>query len=286
MPPEAPVGELPSDVAEALERLDELVAAFESHPDPEVGAAAAEMLRCVDAAHRSGLGRLLALAREAGLGERLGAEPEVRLLIDLYDLDEGGEQRRADAVLDTVRPYVESHGGRLEVVGAADGVVSVRLSGACQGCSGSAATLRHVVEGTLREAMPGFVRMEVVAPPVPSSFIPLTAIQERPRIRWHETIAAADVPPSSVQPLEVDGERVLVANVAGEHYAYRNACPGTPFPLDGGRVEDGVLTCPFHGCRFDLRGGRRLEVAGPGLGVVPIVVDGGRIRIGVLSRAA
>jgi nitrite reductase/ring-hydroxylating ferredoxin subunit/Fe-S cluster biogenesis protein NfuA len=283
MPPEA---QLAPDLAAALERLDELVAAFETHPDPAVQAAASEMLRCVDATHRAGLGRLVELVRDAGMERRLVEEPAVRLLVDLYDLAEGGEQGRADAVLDSVRPYVESHGGRLEVVAARDGVVTVRLSGACHGCSGSAATLRHVVEGTLRDAMPGFVRMEVVAPPAPSNFIPLTAIQERPRLRWHETIGADEVPPDGVRGLEVEGERVLVASVAGELYAYRNACPGTPFPLDAGLVEDGALICPFHGCRFDLRGGRRLDAPGPGLGVVPVAVEAGRVRIGVLSSAA
>ncbi len=85
----------------------------------------------------------------------------------------------------------------------------------------------------------------------------------------------------------VDGEPVLVASVqAGEAHAYRNACPGTPLPLEGGRVEDGVLVCSWHGCRFDLRGGRRVDADGPGLGVLPIAVEGGKVRIGSVQKVA
>ena len=51
-------------------------------------------------------------------------------------------------------------------------------------------------------------------------------------------------------------------------------------------VEGEILICPWHGCRFDLRGGRRILGEGPGLAVVPIAVDGGEVRIGVLTRVA
>jgi len=77
----------------------------------------------------------------------------------------------------------------------------------------------------------------------------------------------------------------LIANLAGELYAYRNACPGSPLPLDGSRVQGTVLQCPWHGCRFDLRGGKRLDGPGAGLGVMPIAVEGDDVRIGLLEGA-
>src|ERR687886_382252 len=96
---------LPPQVAGALERLDDLVQSFEQHPAPVVRQGAVDLLQCVDAIHRAGLRRLAQVLKAAELLERALAHPEVRLLFDLYDLGEGAERARADAVLDCVRPY-------------------------------------------------------------------------------------------------------------------------------------------------------------------------------------
>ena len=55
---------------------------------------------------------------------------------------------------------------------------------------------------------------------------------------------------------------------------------------ESARIDQGTLVCPWHGCRFDLRGGRRVDSSGAGLGVVPIAVDSGRVRIGVYEGPA
>lgn len=279
---------LPESVEAALRQLDDLVELFQRHPDPTVQARAIALLQCVDAVHRPGLRRLADLLQVAGLRRRALDDPEVGLLFDLYDLDQDGEQVRVEAVLDAaVRPYVESHGGRLEVVQVDAGVVTVRLSGACHGCAGSAATLHHLVEQSLRDAMPDFVRLEVDEPPprTPTNFIPLGSIAERPRLTWHPTVRLEQVPPGGMLGIEVVGEMVVLVDAGGDLYAYRDACPGTPFPLRGGRVELDAVICPWHGCRFAARGGRRLDNDGPGLGVVPVAVENGLVRIGVLGTA-
>jgi Fe-S cluster biogenesis protein NfuA len=49
----------------------------------------------------------------------------------------------------------------VELLGVDSGVVRLRLSGACSGCTASAQTLRDGVQEALREGFPGFGRMEV-----------------------------------------------------------------------------------------------------------------------------
>lgn len=173
-----PENALPTDLAAALERLDYLVCTFNEHPDPAVQERAVALLQAVDRIHRGGLRRLADLLRISGLEQPALTDPEIRLLFELYDLTEGGERARADAVLDGARPFIESHGGRLDVVRADAGVVTVRLSESCHGCAGSAATLREMVERTLREGLPDFVRMEVVESPSPPAggFVPLEGL--------------------------------------------------------------------------------------------------------------
>jgi Fe-S cluster biogenesis protein NfuA len=153
---------LPAQVAAAMHRLDELVNAFEQHPDPQVVNGLVEVLRAVDVLHRGAVQRVAVLLDSGGLRAQALADPEVALLFGLYeDAPDEDEHSRAEAVVEAVRPYVEAHGGRLEVVAAEDGVVSIRLLGACESCSHSAGALRSYVEDALREALPEFVRMDV-----------------------------------------------------------------------------------------------------------------------------
>jgi len=62
------------------------------------------------------------------------------------------EVRRA---LEKIRPAVRLDGGDIELVGIADGIVSIRLFGACDGCPMSPVTLRAGVERIIREDVPG-----------------------------------------------------------------------------------------------------------------------------------
>ncbi len=59
--------------------------------------------------------------------------------------------------------------------------------------------------------------------------------------------------------VDVGGTRVLVCNVAGEHYAVSNVCPHARVPLSEGSLDGSTITCPLHGARFDVRTGRCLR---------------------------
>ncbi len=56
-----------------------------------------------------------------------------------------------EAVLEEIRPTLRADGGDVELVDFADGVVSVRLQGACGGCPMAAMTLKNGIERILRE---------------------------------------------------------------------------------------------------------------------------------------
>jgi Fe/S biogenesis protein NfuA len=62
---------------------------------------------------------------------------------------------RIQAVFDElVNPRIAAHGGAVELVDLEENNVYIRMSGGCQGCSASAATLRMGIERTLREEIP------------------------------------------------------------------------------------------------------------------------------------
>jgi Fe-S cluster biogenesis protein NfuA len=71
---------------------------------------------------------------------------------------------RIEAALDTLRPYIASHRGSVEVVDYddADGLLTLRLGGTCHGCAASTLTLRQGIEVRLRDAVPEVRRVQAI----------------------------------------------------------------------------------------------------------------------------
>jgi Fe-S cluster biogenesis protein NfuA len=72
-------------------------------------------------------------------------------------------QKILDA-LEKIRPYLKADGGDVELVNVTpDGIVEVRLTGACSSCPMSQMTLRAGVERAIVREVPGIRRVEAVA---------------------------------------------------------------------------------------------------------------------------
>lgn len=155
------------DLDQLLTRLETLLAETEQLDEP-LRAKVFELLDGIDALHRAALRRLGEALGDATV-RRMRQDPGVAWLFDAYGIGVD-ERAAADVALETVRPYIRSHGGSVEVLAAQDGVVRVKLAGSCSGCTASAVTLREGVEQALVEGLPGFARLEVEeedAPPHP-----------------------------------------------------------------------------------------------------------------------
>ena len=63
-------------------------------------------------------------------------------------------RERVEEALKKIRPALEADGGGIELVDIIDGVVRVRLQGACQGCPGAQMTLKMGVERQLKQEIP------------------------------------------------------------------------------------------------------------------------------------
>ncbi len=63
-------------------------------------------------------------------------------------------RERVKATLDTVRPSLQADGGDVELVDIVDGIVKVRLKGACHGCPMAAMTLQMGIERILKREVP------------------------------------------------------------------------------------------------------------------------------------
>lgn len=152
------------ELTELLDRLEYLLEQVDGADEP-TRATVYELLDGVDVLHRSAVRELVAALGTERATQLAGRHPAIDWLFTAYAPD---ERAIAEAALDEVRPFLHSHGGDVDVLDASDGVVRVRLDGACQGCTASTATLTHGVEKALRDHLPGFQRLDVEADDAPS----------------------------------------------------------------------------------------------------------------------
>ncbi len=157
-----------------LQRLDGLLREVERFADPAAQTHTRAIVRAVLDLHGAALGRLLEHLEAAGDAGRAVLDACARddvvsgllLLHGLHPLDVEARVRQA---LEQVRPYLRSHGGNVELLGVADGVVRLRLQGSCHSCPSSAVTMKQTVEEAIVARAPDVTAVEVegTAEPAP-----------------------------------------------------------------------------------------------------------------------
>ena len=71
--------------------------------------------------------------------------------------------QRVREAIESFRPYIQADGGDIDLVSYEDGVVTVRLRGACSGCPHAAMTLKMGVERFLKQHVPEVTEVVNVA---------------------------------------------------------------------------------------------------------------------------
>jgi nitrite reductase/ring-hydroxylating ferredoxin subunit len=69
----------------------------------------------------------------------------------------------------------------------------------------------------------------------------------------------ADVSPDKVLKASANGQSVLLAKVGDNYCAIANKCPHLGLPLAKGKLENGLIICPFHGSKFEMCTGKNVE---------------------------
>jgi Fe-S cluster biogenesis protein NfuA len=146
LPPQAAERERVADVERLLDEVDALA-------DPAARALALELVQALVDLYGEGLARAVARLDAAALADLASDELAAHLLL-LHGLHPVTVAERVERALDEVRPYLDQHGGGVELLGVEDGVARLRLQGTCHGCPASAMTLKSAVEDALRRAAP------------------------------------------------------------------------------------------------------------------------------------
>ena len=238
-----------------------------------------------------------------------GVIASLLLIHDLYPvpLDE-----RVMEALDQVRPYLDSHGGGVELLEVTDGVARIRLEGSCKTCPASSATLELAVKQALDEVAPDLEGLIVegladsepepidAASSCPSSRSPRTATRRNPHRRrrrrrrrsTRRTAApgtpwprAESVAEGRIQAAEVGGATLAVARIDGTLLAFLDCCPACSSPVTAGTLLGGILACPECGASFDLPRAGLATDGGAQLDPVPLLADAGGVRVALPQTA-
>jgi nitrite reductase/ring-hydroxylating ferredoxin subunit len=102
---------------------------------------------------------------------------------------------------------------------------------------------------------------------------------------WVPTIDDTKIRDGSYVAVYPKGLSVLLVRVDGQLHAVANKCAHMACPLEGGKLEDGVLMCPCHDWRFDVRTGRFVDAPELGIATFPTRVEDGKVLVQIGGRA-
>ena len=265
-----------------IERVQTLTAQLEEVQDLQARAVADELVAAVIQLYGEGLERIMAAVGD-DVRARLAEDGVVASLLLIHDLYPVPLEDRVVEALDSVRPYMESHGGDVELVAVEEGVAKLRLVGHCKGCPASEATLELAIKKALEETAPDLAGLEVEGvkePPLGAFELPV--IQSNgSEPSWTDLDAAPRA--GTTVAVAAGGSDLLVANVGGTLLAYRNACGWCRARLDDAPMApDGTLTCPSCERRFELRrAGRSPDDDRLQISPVPLLRADGGARVAV-----
>jgi Fe-S cluster biogenesis protein NfuA len=152
---------------ELVERVQDLLGSLDEIADPQAQARVGELVGAVLELYGAGLDRILGILADAGdaglpIRDELLDDGIVSSLLLIHGLYPVPLEERVVEALDSVRPFLASHGGNVELISVEDGVARLQLQGSCNGCPSSAATLEHALREAIDAAAPDLLSLEVL----------------------------------------------------------------------------------------------------------------------------
>jgi nitrite reductase (NADH) small subunit len=96
----------------------------------------------------------------------------------------------------------------------------------------------------------------------------------------------AEIAPGTIREVQAEGKTLAVANVEGRFYAISNTCIHRGGPLGQGLLEGIVVTCPWHGWRYDVSTGKASHNQAAGVECYPVEVRGEEVFVDISGPAS
>jgi len=276
-----------NDIAHLVGDIERLEMIFDGWEDNARGAARAYGL-AIEALNGEALRRLVsALKRDpAALAAMKAAVTDdvVYAVMRRHGLIKPSLTERVETALEGIRPMLASHGGNVELVGVEPPAIEVRFTGSCDGCPASALTFHAGVKKAVEEACPEITEIHQVKGMASAAtggesvrFISPFALGSGGS--WQYATKIADIPQGGIKSMDLDGEKILLSRQGAIVTCFQNACAHLGLALDDGEVRDGIITCPYHGFRYDLSSGECLTAPAVQLVAHAVRVVGTRVEV-------
>jgi Fe-S cluster biogenesis protein NfuA/nitrite reductase/ring-hydroxylating ferredoxin subunit len=261
-------------------RVQELIARIEALSDSNARELLQECMQEVLAFYGAGLDRMLEVAKSVTDGQdayhKLVHDNVVRGLLLIHGLHPVPLETRLQEALEKVRPYMESHGGNVELLSLEDDAARLRLVGHCKSCPSSAVTLELALKQAIEEACPDLLSFEcegVAEPPDGESHIPNAAP------RWTALDNVHGLKEGGLLSIHAAGIPLVICKTEGRLYAYRDRCPACNMPLHLGALDRTWLRCRA-GHSYDVqRAGGATASANLHLDPFPLLVTGDTVKV-------
>jgi nitrite reductase/ring-hydroxylating ferredoxin subunit/Fe-S cluster biogenesis protein NfuA len=273
-----------------LEEFIEEINRFEaiiSEWDESQRCVAVGLKRAIESLHKEALTRLIkSLKQESISALRQAVNDEVVYAVLLYhDLVKPPLPpilQRIQAALEEVRPGLESHNGDIELVAfKPPDTVEVRLIGSCSSCPASNLTLSQGVEQAIKNYCPEITKVIAVSDrqTIDNSNTNLTSpFSTTVKSTWVRVAMVEQIPDLGIFAVKVAGHELILYRQGDRITCYRNACSHLASPLDAGKVENNIITCPAHGFQYQLETGECLTADVP-LQSYPVQVKGDKVFV-------
>ncbi|MEH1907654.1 MAG: NifU family protein [Nostoc sp.] len=253
-----------------LEELVQEINRFEaiiSEWDESQRCVAVGLKRAIEALHKAALTNLIkSLKQESMSALRDAVADEVVYAVLLYHElvkpPKAPLAQRIQIAIEEVRPGLNSHNGDVELVAIKPpDTVEVRLIGTCNSCPASTLTLSQGVEQAIKNHCPEITKVVAVNnnPTVKNTNSGLISpFSSKITSTWIKVATIDQVPEFSVLAVQLAGNSLILHRQGATVKCYRNACTHLGSPLEEGKVENTIITCPFHGFQYSLETGKCL----------------------------
>lgn len=283
--------QISSQETKTLENLVQEIKFFENTVlewhDPEKLAVVEGLKQAIEALHKEALTRLIRSVKQESLSAlRNAVDDEVVYgLLRYHELVKPPQpplETRIQQALEEVRPGLKSHNGDVELVAIKlPDTVEVKLVGTCSNCPASTLTMKQGVEQVIKNHCPEIQHVISVNTPVSSnnSNSIISPFSTENEAGWVALTTIDQIPNEGILAVELDGLKLILTQFNHRIQAYRNTCTHLAMPLDQGKIQDGILTCPHHHFQYNLNTGECLTAPEMPLQPYPVKQVGERIFI-------
>lgn len=254
------VSENPSEISELnkqSQRIQELLEELESYPDGKAREMIQECVQEILSFYGNGLKRILDIISKGNssaskdIYNNLIDDSFVSGLLLIHDLHPLDLNTRLHIALEKVKPYMDSHGGSVEIISLENGIAKLKLSGHCKGCPSSASTLELGIKKEIEENCPDLLGLEVEGLVAPAVHSENGKASSQSSGGWKEIDNVSLLKNGTMKVVEVSGKSLLILRVNSKLYAYRNECPACGVLLNNGNLEGAEIRCNL-GHRYDV----------------------------------